>query len=76
MDEWKKFQALKFLNHKSQKTNIKWFDKLTTLSQVEGQIIMTKIQNSKDWWSRKKSNYPICLDFRLRGDDNKVTKIK
>jgi hypothetical protein len=28
-------------------TNNKWFDKLTTLSQVEGQITMTEIQNSK-----------------------------
>ena len=26
---------------KLQITNIKWFDKLTTLSQVEGQITMT-----------------------------------
>jgi len=34
-------------NSKSQITNIKWFDKLTTLSQVEGQITMTKIPNSK-----------------------------
>jgi len=25
-------------NYKHQKPNIKWFDKLTTLSQVEGQI--------------------------------------
>jgi len=30
-------------NSKSQITNIKWFDKLTTLSLVEGQITMTKI---------------------------------
>jgi len=28
-------------------TNIKWFDKLTTLSQAEAQITMTKIRNSK-----------------------------
>jgi hypothetical protein len=28
-------------NSKSQISNIKWFDKLTTLSQVEGQITMT-----------------------------------
>jgi hypothetical protein len=29
-------------------TKTKWFDKLTTtLSQVEGQITMAKIQNSK-----------------------------
>jgi hypothetical protein len=34
-------------NSKSQIANIKWFDKLTTLSLVEGQITMTKIQNSK-----------------------------
>jgi hypothetical protein len=34
-------------NHKYQITNTKWFDKLTTLSQVEGQITMTEIQNSK-----------------------------
>ncbi|MBW1942076.1 MAG: hypothetical protein JRJ51_04490 [Deltaproteobacteria bacterium] len=34
-------------NDKCQNPNIKWFDKLTTLSQVEGQIPMTKIQNSK-----------------------------
>ncbi len=34
-------------NSKSQISNIKWFDKLTTLSQVEGQITMTEIQNSK-----------------------------
>jgi hypothetical protein len=34
-------------NSKSQITNNKWFDKLTTLSQVEGQITMTKIRNSK-----------------------------
>jgi hypothetical protein len=35
-------------NFKSQMPNIKWFDKLTTtLSQVEGQITMTEIQNPK-----------------------------
>jgi len=35
-------------NFKYQITNTKWFDKLTTtLSQVEGQITMTEIQNSK-----------------------------
>ena len=34
-------------NFKFQITNTKWFDKLTTLSQVEGQITMTEIQNSK-----------------------------
>jgi hypothetical protein len=54
-----RFQQLK--NHKYQITNIKWFDRpfdrltvlseveglTTTLSQVEGQITMTEIQNSK-----------------------------
>jgi hypothetical protein len=30
---------------KFQITNIKWFDKLTTLSQVEGQVTMIKIPN-------------------------------
>jgi hypothetical protein len=34
-------------NHKSQIPNNKWFGRLTTLSQVEGQITMTKIQNLK-----------------------------
>jgi len=34
-------------NSKHQKPNHKWFDQLTTLSQVEGQIPMTKTQNSK-----------------------------
>jgi hypothetical protein len=32
---------------KSSSTNNKWFDKLTTLSQVEGQITMAEIQNTK-----------------------------
>ncbi len=36
-------------NSKSQISNIKWFYKLTTLSQVEGQIKMTKIPNL--FWS-------------------------
>jgi hypothetical protein len=31
--------------YKHQKTNLKWFDRLTTLSQVEGQMPMTEIQN-------------------------------
>ena len=34
-------------NYKSQNPNDKWFDKLTTLSQVEGQIPITEIQNPK-----------------------------
>jgi len=29
--------------------NIKWFDKLTTLSQVEGQFTMTEIRKSKQY---------------------------
>ena len=33
-----KHSASGFLIFKSQNFNIKWFDKLTTLSQVEGQI--------------------------------------
>jgi hypothetical protein len=44
------FGGLKYCrnrNFKSQISNIKWFDKLTTLSLVEGQITMIKIQNSK-----------------------------
>jgi hypothetical protein len=41
-----RFQQLK--NNKSQRSNTKWFDKLTTtLSQVEGQITKTEIQNPK-----------------------------
>ena len=34
-------------NFKPQMPNIKWFDKLTTLSKVGGQITMTEIQNPK-----------------------------
>jgi len=34
-------------NSKSQISNNKWFDKLTTLSQVEGQITMIEIPNHK-----------------------------
>jgi hypothetical protein len=33
-------------NINRQITKFKWFDKLTTLSRVEGQITITKIQNS------------------------------
>jgi len=40
-----RFQQLEIFKY--QITNTKWFDKLTTLSQVEGQITMIKIQNSK-----------------------------
>ena len=32
---------------KFQITNNKWFDRLTTLSEVEGQITMTETQNHK-----------------------------
>jgi len=35
------------LNPKSQNSNSKWFDKLTTLSLVEGQIPMAQILNFK-----------------------------
>ncbi len=36
-----------FTKSQLQAPNFKWFDKLTTLSQVEGQITMTQIQNAK-----------------------------
>jgi len=36
-----------FLNFKYQNSNTNWFDKLTTMSHVEGQITMTEIRNSK-----------------------------
>ncbi len=42
------FQVSAIKKSQYQITNTKWFDKLTTtLSQVEGQITMTEIQNSK-----------------------------
>jgi len=42
------FRCQQLKNIKQQITNTKWFDKLTTtLSQVEGQITMTEIQNPK-----------------------------
>jgi hypothetical protein len=56
-------QAPKFLNPKSQNTNIKWFDKLTTLSQVEGQITMTEIQNIKPVLVIEKLGFGIYLLF-------------
>jgi hypothetical protein len=40
-------KALLNLNSKSEARNPKWFDPLTTLSEVEGQIRMIKIQNFK-----------------------------
>ena len=48
-------------NYKSQNPNNKWFDKLTTLSQVEGQIPMTEIQNSKPSYNLRKREPQICL---------------
>jgi hypothetical protein len=45
---------------KSQNTNIKWFDKLTTLSQVEGQITMTEIQNIKQCFDLLVKSLPSC----------------
>jgi hypothetical protein len=48
---------LKNGNYKSQNPNNKWFDKLTTLSQVEGQITMTEIQNSKRSHHLKKREF-------------------
>jgi len=48
VDEWwKSLRSVNNINSKFQITNNKWFDKLTTLSQVEGQIPMTEIQNPK-----------------------------
>jgi len=35
-------------NSEHQKPNIKWFDRLTILSKVEGQIPMIKIQNRRN----------------------------
>jgi len=68
---------LKHGNYKSQNPNNKWFDKLTTLSLVEGQITMTEIvraslglptlqagpqfQNSKPPYHLKKRESQICL---------------
>ncbi|MBW2582567.1 MAG: hypothetical protein JRE36_03075 [Deltaproteobacteria bacterium] len=48
------------LNNKSQIANIKRFDKLTTLSQVEGQITMTEIQNPKPLVIGHWILHPIC----------------
>ena len=41
-------------------TNIKRFDKLTTLSQVEGQITMTEIQNIKQCFDLFVKSLPSC----------------
>ena len=43
-----RFQQLK--NNKYQITKTKWFDKLTTLSQVEGQITMTDPPGGPNNW--------------------------
>jgi hypothetical protein len=40
-------EELMFLNPKSEALNPKWFDKLTTLSQVEGQIRMIQTPMTK-----------------------------
>jgi hypothetical protein len=40
---------LNIKNYKFQKTNNKWFDKLTTLSQVEGQYPNSKLQKIPLW---------------------------
>ena len=53
------------LNPKSQITNIKWFDKLTTLSPVEGQITMTKIQNSKPVYDLEERTFQFAKAVRL-----------
>jgi hypothetical protein len=46
-------------------TNNKWFDKLTTLSQVEGQISMTEIQNSKPVYDIEERTFLFTKDDRL-----------
>jgi hypothetical protein len=43
----RRIQVSVITNNKTQIPNTKWFDKLTTLSQVEGQITITEIQNPK-----------------------------
>jgi len=54
---------------KHQKPNLKWFDKLTTLSQVEGQMPMTEIQNSKQANGTRELHMVFgmfrSLDFRI-----------
>ena len=52
---------MKHGNYKSQNSNNKWFDKLTTLSLVEGQITMTEIQNSKLSYHLKKREAQLCF---------------
>jgi len=48
-------------NSKSQISNTKWFDKLTTLSQVEGQITMTEIQISKHLHDFQQQAFPVWV---------------
>jgi hypothetical protein len=48
-------------NSKSQISNNKWFDKLTTLSQVEGQITMTEIQNPKPLHHLRIREFQTCF---------------
>ena len=46
--------------------NNKWFDKLTTtLSQVEGQITMTKIQNRKPVYDLEERTFQFAKAVRL-----------
>ena len=52
-------------NHKHQITNPKWFDKLTTLSKVEGQISMTEIQISKQTKRLPYNRYGIDMFWSL-----------
>jgi hypothetical protein len=50
---------MEITNHKN--PNNKWFDKLTTLSLVEGQITITEIQNSKRSHHLRKREFQICF---------------
>jgi len=51
-------------NSKSQIPNIKWFDKLTTLSQVEGQITMTNPPPAdQTCFGHSVLEFGICLQF-------------
>jgi hypothetical protein len=52
-------------NSKSQITNIKWFDKLTTLSPVEGQIPMAEIQNSKPVYDLEERTFQFAKNVRI-----------
>ena len=52
-------------NSKSQKSNNKWFDKLTTLSKVEEQITMIEIQNSKPVYDLEERTFQFAKAVRL-----------